>query len=116
MITAQFLEATDTIDENDWCRPLSIVSMSGGHSDSYSFKNMYSGTPENNAEWVRVKDVIGRPWFGSTVKAYCRGVQARYEFVRGDVPSSHRLKMKGYNRLYSNKKLHITEYNDDIPF
>jgi hypothetical protein len=37
MINVQILEANDIVDPEDWCRPLSIVSMSGGHSDYYSF-------------------------------------------------------------------------------
>lgn len=117
MITVQLLEATDTIDPEDWCRPLSIVSMSGGHSDGYSFKNMYSGTPENNAKWVKVKDTIGTPWFGSTVQSYCKAVQQSTEFVRGDIPKSHRLSMAGYNKLNKNlRRQNLYKYDDDIPF
>ncbi len=102
MITVQILEPEDIFLPDDWCRPLGIVSMSGGHSDSYSFKSMYTGAPENNSQWVRAKDVIGDCWFGSTVKKYnkaCSKYVYPLEFVRGDIPKAHRLNMKGYKSL-----------------
>ena len=96
MITLQLLEKSDTIEPTDWCRPLSIVSMSGGHSDYYSFKSAYGGGPENNAEWVRVKDMFGMCWFGSTVANLNTEMKRRYEFVRGPVPKSNQLDMTDY--------------------
>ena len=99
MIKVSILEEDDIIYAEDWCRPLQIVSMNGGHSDYYSFRSCYSGTPENNAEWVKVKHVIGSCWFGKKVKELNRD-GARYEFLRGDVPISHQLDMRGYSSLY----------------
>ena len=61
MINLQLLEAGDIVEPEDWCRPLSIVSMSGGHSDEYSCKSQYTGAPENNVKWVRVKYILGKP-------------------------------------------------------
>ena len=59
MIRVGILESNDFVKSNDWCRPLSLQSMSGGHSDGYSFKNCYSGTPENNVKWVPVDRQFG---------------------------------------------------------
>lgn len=92
------LEAHDVIDKNDWCRPLEITSMDGGRSDYFSFKNQYSGTPQNNVKWVRVKDQFGSIWFGKTVLEFTK-MGLLYEFIRGDIPKSHAENMSGYTRL-----------------
>ena len=99
MIGVQILEEDDLIHPDDWCRPLTITSMSGGMSDSYSFKNAYSGLPENNVKWVQVKHVLGSCWHGRPVSEFCKSLGYRHEFVRGDVPVKHRLPLKGYNVL-----------------
>jgi hypothetical protein len=107
MITIQLLEDNDIITGEEWCRPLSITTMSSGMSDHYSFKSMYSGTPENNVKWVKSKDVIGHCWFGRTVAEYHRAIADcgnRMEFVLGDIPSKHRLNMQGYNSLAKRKR------------
>lgn len=96
MKTISILEGDDRIAEDDWCRPLRLQSMSGGMSDSYSFKSCYSGTPENNVEWCMVKYVFGEVWFGKTVSSIAASI-GPYEFVRGDVPRKHRLDMREYN-------------------
>lgn len=95
MITAQFLENEDTILPDDWCRPLQLVTMSGGMSDSMSYRSMYSGTPENNVRWVRVRDVFGPRWKDTRVIDVNREL-GTYEFVRGNVRPSHQLDMEGY--------------------
>lgn len=99
MIIVQILEADDVVEPNDWCRPLSIVSMSGGHSDYYSFKCQYSGRPENNVKWVRVKYILGQCWNGLTVKELDEklGKFVKYEFIRGDIPKRQQLSLSGYN-------------------
>ena len=111
MKTVQILEADDFIDPEDWCRPLSIVSMSGGHSDYYSFQCQYTGAPENNVKWVKVKYILGKPWHGKTVKEIDAGLgeYVKYEFVRGEVPNSHRLNLTGYNVTDHTKVF----YNED---
>ena len=99
MISVQLLESSDTIDPDDWCRPLVLITMSGGYSDVMSFSNPYSGSPANNAKWVRAKHVIGKPWMGKTVGQFNRVMGdcgSPYEFVRGDIPRSHRLNMRDY--------------------
>jgi hypothetical protein len=73
--------------------------MSGGMSDGYSFKSEYTGTPENNAKWVRVKHVIGEGWHGHPIGEFAKALGYRHEFVRGDVPVKHCLPLKGYNVL-----------------
>lgn len=106
MITVQILEADDCVDPEDWCRPLSIVSMSGGHSDYYSFKSQYTGSPENNVKWVKVKYILGKPWHGKTVKDIDFGLGrfVKYEFIRGDIPPRQILSLKGYNITDHTKK------------
>lgn len=91
MISVSILEPEDTVLKTDWCRPLRLVSMSGGMSDNYSFESM-SGTPENNIRWCRVEQVLGDIWYGKSVKElnerfepYCGG----YEFIRGNIPESN---------------------------
>lgn len=93
MKTINILEENDTIDPEDWCRPLILISMSGGLSDSYAFTNCYSGLPENNVKWVKVRKVFGECWFGKKVKEVLENLPL-YEFVRGDIPKSHLLTIK----------------------
>jgi hypothetical protein len=111
MITIQILEDEDKIDAEDWCRPLSLMSMSGGHGEGYSFKSQYSGTPENNVEWVKVKHVFGSYHYGCTVKKMRREMKriGSYEFVRGDIPKRHQLDMKDY---YDISKLNKNELSE----
>lgn len=122
MITVQILEPSDILEPTDWCRPLSIISMSGGHSDHYSFRSQYTGTPENNAQWVRASAVIGECWMGHPVGDFYKAMRdcgPRYEFIRGEVPKAHRLSMTGYNDLSKmNRRLkkRVEDDFDDIPF
>lgn len=99
MITVQLLEKDDVVEPEDWCRPLAITSMSGGHSDYYSFQSAYSGAPENNLKWVKVKYILGRGWHGKTVAEIDKGLGEwmKYEFIRGDVPKRQLLNLKDYN-------------------
>jgi hypothetical protein len=99
VIAVQILEDSDLMHPEDWCRPLVLTSMSGGMSDGYSFKSEYTGTPENNAKWVRVKHVIGEGWHGHPIGEFAKALGYRHEFVRGDVPVKHCLPLKGYNVL-----------------
>ena len=99
MITLHLLEADDVVQPEDWCRPLSIISMSGGHSDYYSFSSQYTGAPENNVKWVKVKYILGKPWHGRTVAEIDKGLgqYVKYEFVRGDMPQRSKLSLTDYN-------------------
>ena len=99
MITLQLLEANDIVDPEDWCRPLSLMSMNGGHSDYYSFESCYTGAPENNVKWVKVKYILGKGWHGKTVKEIDAGLGKfiKYEYVRGDIPTRSRLGLAGYS-------------------
>ena len=96
MKPVEILEDNDTIRDNDWCRPLSLCTMSGGMSDSMSFRSCYSGSPENNVKWTRVSNVLGDGWIGCTVKAITKALDTRYEFLRGDIPKSHILTEEDY--------------------
>lgn len=88
MKTLQMLEPDDRVKPSDWCRPLSLNTMSG-YSDFYSFENLYSGLPENNVKWVRVDDIFGPCWFNKPAKEL--QTNQKYEFIRGEIPTSHRL-------------------------
>jgi hypothetical protein len=97
--------------------------MGGGQSDYYSFSNTYGGSPENNVEWVRVDAVIGDCWFGTTLGKLNKNMSVPYEMVRGDMPKSHQLNMKGYPNLAETMKdlrARTAKQNDwaedDIPF
>lgn len=111
MRTVQILEGNDCVQPDDWMRPLCIISMGGGHSDYYDF------TPtENNAKWQRVKYILGKPWHGCTVQEIDKEFKEfnHYEFVRGDIPSSHRESTKG---LIDYSKHAVPDRDeDDIPF
>lgn len=98
MKTVEILEADDIVEPEDWCRPLSIVSMSGGQSDYYSFQSAYTGAPENNVKWVRVKYILGRGWHGKTVAEIDNGLGKwiKYEYVRGDIPQRQQLDLRDY--------------------
>lgn len=114
MISVQILEPTDIFQKDDWVRPLGITTMSGGHSDYYSFKSMYSGAPENNIKWVRAEVIIGQLWFGKTVGEYntmCKKYGFPLEFIRGDMPKAHQLSMKGFKSLAKVSK--FLEGDDD---
>lgn len=108
MITIHLLEAEDRVMPTDWCRPLQLRSMTGGHSDDYSFRSQYSGTPENNVLWAQAQHVLGAVWLGRTVSEIDRalGGSQPFEFVRGAVPPSHQLDMKDYTdiTLFARKK------------
>ena len=118
MITVQLLEADDFVAPEDWCRPLSITSMSGGHSDYYSFKSEYTGAPENNVKWVKVKYILGEIWHGKTVKQIDAGLGrfVKYEYVRGDIPVRSKLSLSGYNITDHTKHFYNEDEDNDIPF
>lgn len=88
MKTIQMLEDEDIITKGDWCRPLYIMSMSGGMSDDYSFESF--GEPKNNAKWCRVERSMPF-WIGGSVGKYNTAMVEfnEYEFVRGDIPAHH---------------------------
>jgi len=114
MKTIDILEDTDVVFLTDWCRPLQIVSMNGGHSDYYSFESCYSGSPENNAKWVRVYQVFGSVWFNKQVKDFPK--EPLYEFIRGDIPKHHTYgktkaeKRFEYKHEYLLQSMHIGRY------
>ena len=108
MISVQILEANDPVHPEDWCRPLSIVSMSGGQSDYYSFESQYTGAPENNVKWVKVKYILGKPWHGKTVAEIDSGLceWITYEYIRGDIPKRQQLDLRDYNITDHTKVYH----------
>lgn len=98
MIALQLLEPHDVLQASDWCRPLNLMSMSGGMSDYYSFKSCYTGSPENNVKWVRVEDQLGPGWLGKTVGEFNQRPVIPYEFIRGLIPQEHQLDMRDYTQ------------------
>ncbi len=98
MRTINLLDDGDVMDPEAWCRPLRLTTMSGGMSDSYSFASQYSGRPENNVKWCKVKYCIGSVWFGRPISDFHDAMRrmVSYEFVSGDIPHDHQLNMKSY--------------------
>ena len=68
------------------------------HCELASREVTYFGCDENNVKWTKVKDVIGKVWFGKTVSEFCKNVVLT-EFIRGDIPKQHQLDMKNFNKL-----------------
>ena len=88
MISISILEDDDILQPTDYCRPLLLTTLSI-HSDTYSCTNTYSGLPENNVKWLRVDQYFGPIWYGKKVSALLAKLPP-HEFIRGDVPLSHR--------------------------
>lgn len=102
MITVQILEPDDILEPSDWCRPLQIIMVNGAICAADNFRNAFSGSPENNVEWVRVRTIIGKKWLNRPVGDFhdaMKRLNMRYEFVRGNIPKSHRLNMAGYTDI-----------------
>jgi len=99
MKTVQILEADDIVLPTDWCRPLQLVTMCGGHSDDYSFRSM-GGRPENNVKWVPANYVLGPAWFEKphTLAATQFEWQA-CEFVRGDIPENNKMDLREFDPI-----------------
>ncbi len=101
MIKVGILERCDVILETDFVRYLDIQYT--GQSDTVITRSAYSGAPINFFRWVTVKEAMWFHWIGKTV-AECEdkmyGMEkphqpvARFEFVRGAVPDSHKLNLK----------------------
>lgn len=93
MIHILLLEPDDMIELSDWCRPLQIATISP-YSDTIVFENMFSGKPINNSKWIEVHRVFGEVWFGASVADVNSKLEdEQYEFVRGNIPHSHRLSL-----------------------
>jgi hypothetical protein len=115
LINLQLLEANDIVLPTDWCRPLYLETMSGGHSDYYSFEDCYTNKPENNTKWCKVSQVFHLVLYDNeTVKQYNRTI--KYEFVRGNIPWLHQYgKTKpeikeDYLQYLANNKMRIGKY------
>ena len=85
------LEEKDKVQPGDFCRPMHIVTMSGGHSDEYSFTCCYTGRPENHTKWVQVERHYGDMWMGNTVDEINNMSKhaTPMEFIRGELPFNH---------------------------
>jgi hypothetical protein len=86
MIQVSFLESADTIEPTDWCRLISGPEPYDGYC--------------HDTKWQQVKYVLGKTWYGKTVSEIIRS-SLNYEFVRGEVPRSHRATSRG---LYDHSK------------
>ena len=99
-ITVEVLGIDDKVRDSDWCRPLTMHTLDYGDAVPSS---AMGGTPSNNMKWVQVQDVLGEYWFGRTVGSITKAV-GQMEFVRGEIPLTHRLDMKDYVSLKIFKK------------
>lgn len=106
MISIQLLEDTDIIQATDWCRPMTIQTISPW-SDTITFTNTYSGNPENNVRWLTAQQCCPF-WIGKKVKDYNDGIEKMgtwYEFIRGPIPTKHQ-----YGKTKSELRKEYEEY------
>lgn len=92
MIALKMLEESDVIQPDYWCRPLDFTSNDAAAPGCDAMANTtsgYTGAPMNNTRWVKVRKVFGKCWWGKTVAEYHSGLDERYEFVVGEIPSGH---------------------------
>lgn len=93
MKTIYLLDLNDTFDMEDWCRPLYLTT-DFTQSDEIHTTSLYSGSPQNNLKWTKVKNVFGDIWQGRQIGEYfekhpmCPGL-ITYEFAKGDIPKDH---------------------------
>jgi hypothetical protein len=92
------LEPEDIINPEDWVRPLYFPQSTYGDQIFINSINEYSGTPEGNIKWIKVKDFMGDFWYGKTIKEFHDGYSkaynielrfSKYEFIRGEIPDDH---------------------------
>lgn len=98
MINVSLLEADDVIQKGDFVRYLDIEYV--GQSDTVMTSSTYGGTPINFFRWLPVEEFC--PFFvGKKLKKFTERMAsfekqhqpvAQYEFVRGDIPDTHKLK------------------------
>jgi len=86
MRTISILEDHDILKMSDWCRPLNFTTMSGGHSDDYTFEIF--GRPTNNARWCKVSEIL--PAWTDKPISKLPDILGDYEFIRGDIPMFHK--------------------------
>lgn len=95
MISVSILENQDIIQEDDCVRQLSLVYT--GQSDYLATNATYGGSPMNRLGWLPAKFVCPA-WVGKSVGEFRKTMLGRdrhavemsnYEFVRGQVPTSH---------------------------
>jgi len=86
MIKIGLLEDEDTIHGTDYIRPLEFLYESWGN-ELRTFSE-FSGQPLNHLGWVLAQDVCPA-WVGHTVEYANRVSTVKYEFVRGNIPSTH---------------------------
>ena len=88
MKTVQILDSSDVLLKTDFCRPLTITAK-GSTCDS-------NGLPANFVKWVPAFRVIPEEFFGLELEKL-NLLSSSYEFVRGDIPLTHRLDMRVYS-------------------
>lgn len=92
MINVSMLQGDDLLMPTDWCRPLTLTTMMGGHSDYYAFESCYTGQPENNVKWVTTEQIFDDGWMFKPLRELNKHLEKHgdpYEFIRGDIPLSH---------------------------
>lgn len=83
----------DTLEPDDWVRPLQPTAGNCGGEPAVNSLATYSGTPLNHFKWVLARDVFGSVWFGMTLAEIHEGMKDtggfNYEVVRGHMPRGH---------------------------
>ncbi len=87
MIKIYLLEDNDVIESTDYARQLDFIY--GDWSDQLLSNSNYSGRPINRLGWMKA-DLIMPFWVGKTVKSANAAIGVKYEFIRGNLPNSHK--------------------------
>lgn len=100
MQTIYLLDYEDTINPNDYYRPLNR-SADYSQSDSWMEVNCYGGGPLDHLKWAPVWLILGEYWWGKKYKEYKnfnKEFFRPFEAVRGKIPESNIL--KGFERRH----------------
>jgi hypothetical protein len=87
MRTIEMLDLDDTLQEDDWVRPIVFLPFSTQGEIAVNSTSCYSGRPINHPKWIRARRIFGECWFGKKIRKV--DSKQEYEFIRGDVPSAH---------------------------
>lgn len=83
MKKVRILEDGDCIRAEDWCRPIGLMI---DHDGQLMAVHPVTKHTVSNTQWIKVKAVIGKQYFGQTVAEVERLTGQRYEVLRGHPP------------------------------
>lgn len=101
MKSMQMLEPDDLLQAEDWVRPLVYHPATAQGEIVVNSISAY-GLPINHPKWIRARVSFGSCWFGKKLKEL--DPNREYEFLRGDIPQSHRLDLKGVRKRHDHHR------------